>query len=108
MRTKLETVLNEIKDLELEELEELLENVSQQLRYKTGTVKFGVSGKAIAAQPLEIPGTYQFSPAEIEAHLAAVFTPEQLAEMERTDSSNLSKMSRTSTEILSEDREDRF
>jgi len=105
MSAKLELVLNEIKQLSLEELVLLLENLSLELRHKTQP---SAQLQAQAGNRVKIPGAYQFSAAEIEAHLAAVFTSQELAEMEKTDLSNLPMMSRTSTEILSEDREDRF
>ena len=95
MSAKLELVLSEIKALSLE------------LRHKTQPP---AQLQVQAGNRVKIPGAYQFSAAEIEAELAEIFTPQELAEIENEDISNLTLPARakTSTEFLSEDREDRF
>jgi hypothetical protein len=59
---------------------------------------------------VEIPGAYRPTAEQITAHLKAVFSPEQLTEIEKVDVSNLKLPpgAKTTTEILSQDREDRF
>jgi hypothetical protein len=57
---------------------------------------------------VKIPGAYRPTAEEIEASLASIFTPEELAEIEKVDLSKLPTGLKSVTEILNEDREDRF
>jgi hypothetical protein len=57
---------------------------------------------------IEIPGAVRRSTDEIEAHLLAIFGSEKLAELKKVDLADLPPGHKTITEMLSEDREDRF
>ncbi|NWJ98910.1 MAG: hypothetical protein HXX20_24480 [Chloroflexi bacterium] len=65
---------------------------------------------ATKARRVEIPGAYRPTAEQVTAHLKAVFSPEQLAEIAKVDVSNLKLPlgAKTTTEILNEDREERF
>jgi predicted pyridoxine 5'-phosphate oxidase superfamily flavin-nucleotide-binding protein len=106
MTASVERLINEFEGLSVDELLALLEGISKELRRKTGEKP----EKVVLSQQVIIPGAYQFSAEEIEAELAAAFTPQELAEIEIEDISNLTLPvgAKTTTEILSEDREDRF
>jgi secreted Zn-dependent insulinase-like peptidase len=106
MTASVERLINEFEGLSLDELLALLDGLSKELRRKTGEKPEKVG----QARQVIIPGAYQFSAEEIEAELASAFTPQELAEIETEDISNLTLPvgAKTTTEILSEDREDRF
>ncbi|MEI6045057.1 MAG: hypothetical protein WCS37_11955 [Chloroflexota bacterium] len=107
MSLDLETVLAKVENLDFEELLTLQEQIIHQLRTKAPTPMVH-SVEHSSSRWVEIPGAYRFSATEIEAELAESFTPEELAEIATTDLSNLPPGLKTVTEILSEDREDRF
>ncbi|NWJ97315.1 MAG: hypothetical protein HXX20_16145 [Chloroflexi bacterium] len=110
MTASVERLINEFEGLSLDELLALLDGLSKELRRKTGEKSTSTSEKVVQNRQVIIPGAYQFSAEEIEAELAAAFTPQELAEIETEDISNLTLPvgAKTTTEILSEDREDRF
>jgi len=56
---------------------------------------------------IHIPGAYQPTREEVEASLARIFTPAELAEMDEVDLNNLPKGLKSVTQMLNEDREDR-
>jgi predicted transcriptional regulator len=88
-------------------IEKALQDLVRTEKAETPAV-IATAAKSTPARWVEIPGAYRFSPSEIEAELAEIFTPEELAEIAKTDLSNLPPGTKTVTEILSEDREDRF
>ena len=57
---------------------------------------------------VNIPGSYRPTPEQIEALLAAMFTPEQRREIDAVDLTKLPTNLPSVTEMISEDREDRF
>lgn len=57
-----------------------------------------------------VEGFYRATAEEVEAELVAIFTPQQLAEIHATNFAelNLPTLPRSLTEMISEEREDRF
>ena len=106
MSVILENILKELEELTAEESLVLLTRLSQHLQHSLKATTLGVT----ASRRVEIPGAYRPTAEQVTAHLKAVFSPEQLAEIEKVDLSNLKLPpgAKTTTEILSEDREDRF
>jgi hypothetical protein len=110
MSARLDRVLNEIKELSFEELLTLQRQIIDEVQTKAvPTAPEAATTPDKASQPpLIIPQAYRRNPEDVEASLLAVFGPEQLAAMKDVDLSNLPPGSRTVTEMISEDREDRF
>lgn len=111
MSSKLDEILPAVEELSVEELWSLQERVLNRLRAKTTTSTNGNGQTKEAKLPdkhVVIPGAYRRSPEKIEAFLATIFTPEELARMGKTDFSKLPRPEKSITEIISEDREDRF
>ena len=110
MSTDLIEVLNRLGNLSIEELLTVQETVRKGVQQKIHSSKSPeVSDNHVNGRVI-IPGAYRPTIQEVEAHLARVFTPEQLAEISRTEISNITLPpgAKTTAEILSEDREDRF
>jgi hypothetical protein len=109
--TTLEEVQSKIKELSAADLRLLQEQIEAELRQKTSPPQ-STSTKQTAEKPVTlldlIPGAYRPTKEQIEAHLAAVFTSEERARMGKTDFSKLPVGAKTVTEMISEDREDRF
>jgi len=105
MSAKLELVLSEIKQLSLEELVVLQENLSLELRYKTQPP---AQLQVQAGNRVKIPGAYRPTSEQVKATLAVLFAPEELARMGKTDFSKLPAGLKSASEMLNEDREDRF
>jgi hypothetical protein len=94
---------------DLEEILERLENLSpEEFRILEEKVKKGYQASQQENNRVPIPGTYRPTKEKVEAELKSIFTPEQLAEIARTDISNivLPPGAKTTAEILEEDRED--
>ncbi len=106
MSADLEIVLAKVHQLNLEELLTVQEQIIRQVRVKV--VPPEIVNKVRSEQRVQIPGAYQFSSQEIETELAEVFSPEELAIMDKVDLNNLPVGSKTVTQMLSEDRRDRF
>lgn len=108
MTTKLDELLNEIENLSPEEFRILEEKVKRGYRQKTSSTNMSNKSANEKDNREAIPGTRRPTKEEVEAHLARIFTPEQLAEIARTDVSNiiLPPGVKTTAEILDEDRED--
>ncbi len=105
MSARLEHVLNEIKELSFDELLMLQRQIIDEVQTKAvPTTPPGKPGQ----RTLNIPQAYRRNPDEVEASLLAVFGPAQMAAMREVDLSNLPPGSKTITEMISEDREDRF
>lgn len=102
-----------IHNLSLVELLTLQETITKELRVKIQKV---AKKEVLEIKPeqqkrqLVIPGTYKPTRKEIEKHLATVFTTEQLSEIEKLDLEklHLPPGSKSSTELINEDREGRF
>ena len=114
MSAKLDTLLNEIDELPIDELLTVLGRVSDQLRHKTATNGNNGYIKPKQEPPpgriyLDIAGIERPTPEEIAVDLAQIFTPEELAAMEDVDIDNLPPPPPgfpTLTEIVSEGREE--
>ncbi|NWJ98601.1 MAG: hypothetical protein HXX20_22855 [Chloroflexi bacterium] len=105
----LERVLSEIKELSFEELLTLQKQIIDEVRTKAAPIEATLSTPTKPSlRPLNIPEAYRRKPEEVEALLVAVFGSEQLAVLEKVDLSNLPPGSKTVTEMISEDREERF
>lgn len=105
MSLVLDKVLKQVEELSFEELLTLQEKLIDQLEVKKS------SSEQNSEQPkhfIKIPGAYQPSRAEIEASLARMFTPEELAYIGTTDFSKLQLPGKSTSEMIVEDREDRF
>jgi hypothetical protein len=100
--TKLETLRAELKNLSEAELESLLGAISEMLKQK----------KQPDVPPDEqsllhlIPGAYRLSQGEVERHLRAVFTEEELEEAKKVNLADLPPLPKPMWEYISEDRED--
>jgi phosphatidylserine decarboxylase len=109
MSADLDLLLSKVKDLSVEELRTLQATITQELSYKTGPVS---NGRAAASpQPnryLQIPGAIRRTREEIEALLATIFSAEELAAIGKTDFSKLPIGAKSLSEMINEDREDRF
>ncbi|NWJ97798.1 MAG: hypothetical protein HXX20_18610 [Chloroflexi bacterium] len=112
MSENLELMLRQFEGLSVDELLVLLEGLSKELRQKmvsNVTLMRPTSfGKRLRPEDIFLPKP---SPAEIEADLAQLFTPEQLKEINQTDLNRLSplpKGAKSLSELVIEDREDRF
>ncbi len=57
---------------------------------------------------IKLPGAYQPTAEEVEASLAKIFTPEEMVEMDKVDLDNLPVGAKSLSEMINEDREDRF
>jgi hypothetical protein len=96
---------------DLEEILERLENLTpEEFRVLEEKVKKGYRAPQQKNNRVPIPGTYRPTKEKVEAELKSIFTPEQLAEIARTDISNLvlPPGAKTTAELLEEDREDRL
>ncbi len=112
MSAMLDHVLNEIKKLSLEELltlqRHLIDEVQGKVKVVLANPSSGTMPEKPTQRPLVVPQAYRRKPEEVEATLLAVFGPEQLAAMKDVDLSNLRPGSKTVTEMMIKDREDRF
>src|SRR4051794_8107667 len=103
MSTELAEVLKHVENLSFDELLTLQEQVARYLR-----VKGRSSAIQTNSQPnrrVIIPGAYQPTAEEIEASLAATFTPEEIAQIGKTDFKKLSIGDKSLSEMVNEDRE---
>ncbi len=111
MSAMLDHVMSEIKELSLEELLTLQRHLIDEVQVKVVPATQTSSG-TMPVKPtqrsLVVPQAFRRKPEEVEATLLAVFGPEQLEAMKDVDLTNLGPGSKTVTEMISEDREDRF
>jgi hypothetical protein len=110
MSARLDPILERIDELSIEELWTLQERVINWLRTKTnGNGQVKKSEPTLAADHIKIPGAYRLTKQQAEAGLTYIFSPEELAQMETVDLEELKNrlLSKSLTEIISEDREDR-
>ncbi len=105
MNIDLDLVLAKVKGLSVSELLTLKETIQTELQQKQSEVE-----PAQAGQPRRviIPGAYRRSREEIEAQLATLFTPEEMAQIGKTDFSKIPIGPKSASEMINEDREDRF
>ncbi len=106
MSVDLDLVLSKVKSFSVEDLLTIQETVGRELRQKI-THALSTEEIVMIGQPdnsAKASALYRRTPEEIEAHLAAIFTPEELAEIDRVDLSNLPSGFKSVTQIISEDR----
>ncbi len=112
MSTALSEVLDRLENLSVDELLTVQEAITKDVRQKlsSSSAKKIIEDNNEVRHRVRIPGAYRPSAQQVETHLASVFTPEQLAQIAQTDVSDikLPPGAKTTTQILSEDREDRF
>jgi hypothetical protein len=111
MSAILENILKEPEELTAQESLILLTRLSQHLQRK-GLTELG---KASVADPVgdqvgrvRLAHAYHRTPEEIEANLAAIFTPEEVALIGKTDFTKFNIGPKSLSQTLNEDREDRF
>jgi hypothetical protein len=105
MSTDLDLVLTKVENLTLDELLTVQEKIIRQVRTRT------VPPTQPIPEPkkrVRLPHAYRRTAEEIEASLKAIFTPEELARMGQTDFSKIKIGPKSASEMLNEDREDRF
>lgn len=111
MSADLDLVLNKVKELKGDDLLTVLEEIVEQLRHEkqNNTNKRPTKYRNGTRSPASSTG-YRPTSEEIEADLAEIFTPEELAEMEKVDLSKLPQWQgqKSLSEMINEDREDRF
>lgn len=109
MSSDLIEVLNLLGNLSVEELLTVQETITKDVQQKIHSSSPSRSGDNAAAHQIVMPGIYTPNNEEIEAELAGIFTPEELAEMDGMDlnSLQLPPDAKTSAQLISEDREDR-
>lgn len=111
MSTALSEVLERLENLSVDELLTVQEAITKDVRQKLGssTARKIIEDNEVLHR-VRIPGAYRSTAQQVEAHLASIFTPQQLAQIAQTDVSNITLPpgAKTTTQILSEDREDRF
>lgn len=118
MSTKeLEIWLLKVREFSVDELLTVQKTVAAELKQKTAKSPVVTQNPNHSAERfnepegrINIPGAYRPTKAQIEAHLSAIFTPEQRAEFDKVDLSQIKLLpgAKSSTELISEDREDRF
>ncbi len=106
MNNQLDEMSVKLKHLSIADLLSLQEQIVQELKVKT-------NGNGHSSKPASSKsglGFYQPSVEEVEAELAAIFTPEELAEISsmRAEDLNLPPLPKSLAGMISEDREDRF
>src|SRR5438105_705147 len=107
MSAELELLVSKVKKLSIEELLTIQETIITELRHKTMLENPVISTNLPGNTSIFLP---KLSPQEIEAELAEIFTPEELAEINAVDLSKLPLLPagvKTLSEIVNEDREDR-
>lgn len=105
MSADLSAVLTKLDELSFEELLTLQEQLTHRLKLKAPAPSQPVNQ---TSHRVKIPGAYRPTPAQIEARLAAILTPEELTRLGKTDFSKLPVGPKSASEMLNEDREDRF
>ncbi len=111
-------IIEKLSNLSVAELLRVQENIIQQLKYKTG-VNEAIANPTPAKNRTEIESTsspeqlklahaYCRTPQEIEERLATIFTPEELAQIGRRDFSNRRLEGKSLSQMVIEDRKDRF
>lgn len=109
--TILEELQGKLKQLSVNELLALQNQLTTELSQKIGTPADKPTNSPVTqGEPLLlnlIPGAYRPTEIEIEEELQALFTPEEMSEMDKLDLTNLPPLPKSLGEYVSEDREDR-
>jgi len=112
MSTDLQEILDRLGNLTPEEFKVLEEKVKSGYRPEPepSPANGSPNGTANEIKRIFIPGTYHPTDEEIEAEIAAILTPEERAELDSFDprSIKIPPGAKSSAELISEDREDRF
>jgi hypothetical protein len=113
MSTDTDLIIEKVRYLSVDDLLRVQATIRQELELKTTPKSQKPKRARFSDTPrkIVIPEAYQPSSADIEAELAQIFTAEELAEIAGTDISDIPVLplgAKTSTELISEDREDRF
>ncbi len=109
MTSALSNVLNQLEQLSFDELLMVQEQVNRQIRTKPAVSTSQTT--APASRRVQIPGAYTPTIEQIEASIAKLhssLTPEELAELDKTDFTKLPVGPKSLSEMVNEDREDRF
>lgn len=101
MTTDVQMILDKVSDLSVEDLLKIQETVTSELQKKA-------PDKASRSGRIHLPRAYRRTPKEVEAFLRAAFTPEQYAEIGKRDFSKMKIEGKSFSEMVNEDREDRF
>jgi hypothetical protein len=111
MSAILENILKELEELTAQESLILLTRLSQHLQRK-GLPELGNPSETHPTGDQEgrvrLAHAYRRTPDEIEASLAAIFTPEEVALIGKTDFTKFNIGPKSLSQTLNEDREDRF
>jgi hypothetical protein len=104
MSADLELVLSKVENLELNELLMVQEKVLRQMKTKSSTAP----SKGQSELKVKLPHAYRRTPEEVEASLASIFTSEELKNTGKTNFDSIQIGPKSASELLNEDREDRF
>lgn len=112
--TVLEELEAKLKQLSVPELLALQNRLTEELSQKLTTPTPATTQTLPPTTPAEplllnlIPGAYRPDETEIEEELQTLFTPQELAEIDQLDLTNLPPLPKSLGEYVSEDREDRL
>ncbi len=106
MSLDLGIILKQVENLSFDELLTVQEQITRQLRAKNPAPTVQTQTNNQPNRRLKIPGAYQPTAEEVEASLAAIFTPEEIAQIGKTDFSKFSfpAGSKSLSEMINEDR----
>jgi len=108
MSADTDLILEKVRNLSISELLIVQETIIWELRQKTRSTSEPTPGRANGQRYIRIPGAYQPTREEVEASLARIFTPTELAEIGKRDFTKIDLGSKSLSEMVNEDREDRF
>jgi len=113
MTIELKTLQDKVEQLSIDDLLELMERITKELRLKTETNSQIILSNLtnIPDSKITIPGAYQLTPEEIEADLTEIFTAEELIGINAATPAELltlPTLPKSLAEMISEDREDRL
>lgn len=106
MSADTDLISEKVRNLSVSELLNLQQIIIEELRKKTGVAQNGE--KSNSTGHVRLPHAYRLTREEVEASLAVIFSPEELARLGKTDFSKLANGPKSASEMLIEDREDRF
>ncbi len=102
MSAELETLLEKVDELSLEELVLLQNRIARQLQSRT------LAELSNQQKLYEQEVFYRPSKEQVRLELAEIFTAEELAEIAQIDPATLPELAKPLSEAINEDREDRF
>lgn len=96
-------IIEQVRNLSVEDLLAVRDTIEEELQYKqpsaAQTASTASSGHALI---------YRRTPEEIEAFLATIMSPEELAQVGKTEFNRKTIGPKSASQMLIEDREDRF